>query len=144
MFRVSEPVSQEDYQKIYDLRYQVLRSPWKQPRGSERDDAEDISVHAMICDADGRCIATGRLQFNSENECQIRFMAVCNEFRGQGFGNMILEFLEEKARKKSATTIVLQARENAVRFYESAGYLLEEKTFLLFDAIQHYRMRKQL
>lgn len=144
MFRVAEPVKQEDFQKIYDLRYQVLRLPWKQPRGSERDEAEDISTHAMICDDDGRCIATGRLQFNSENECQIRYMAVCDEFRGQGFGTMILEFLEEKARTKSATTIILQARENAVRFYESAGYILEEKTFLLFDAIQHYRMRKQL
>lgn len=144
MVRVSEPVSQEELKKIYDLRYKVLRSPWKQPRGSELDDAENSSIHAMICDDDGHCIAAGRLQFNSENECQIRYMAVCDEFRGQGFGTMILEFLEEKARTKSATTIILQARENAVRFYESAGYILEEKTFLLFDAIQHYRMRKQL
>lgn len=144
MFRVTEPVSPEDFQKIFDLRYHVLRAPWNQPRGSERDEAEQTSVHAMIVDADGRCIATGRLQYNSNEEAQIRFMAVSNEFRGQGLGRMILEFLEGKAKANTSTTIVLQARENALRFYKDAGYNIEEKTFLLFDAIQHYRMRKTL
>jgi hypothetical protein len=39
---------------------------------------------------------------------------------------------------------MLQARAVAVPFYLANGYGVEEKTFLLFDAVQHYRMSKRL
>ena len=40
--------------------------------------------------------------------------------------------------------VILQARQDAVPFYEHHGYNVVEKTFLLFDEIQHYLMRKEL
>jgi predicted GNAT family N-acyltransferase len=144
MYRVAEPVTPEDFQKIFDLRFEILRAPWNQPRGSERDETEQSAIHAMICDASGMCIATGRLQFNNPSEGQVRYMAVSELYRGQGLGRMILEYLEERAKQKSASVIVLQARENALNFYEQSGYINEGKSFLLFNAIQHYRMRKML
>lgn len=144
MFKVTEPDSSEQFEKIYELRFAVLREPWNQPRGSERDDSEKHSIHAVIENETGECIATGRLQFNSEDEAQIRYMAVDDRYRGKKLGKLILEFLEAKAKSKSCKRIVLQARENAVEFYSRMGYITEEKTFLLFDSIQHYRMSKQL
>lgn len=143
-YHVSEPSSSEDLEKIFSLRYEVLRSPWNQPRGSERDEYEEKSIHAMIKNEMGVCIATGRLQFNSAEEGQIRFMAVNAEYRGKKLGQLILEFLEDKAKKNSCRRIVLQARENAVAFYEAMGYTIEEKTFLLFGSVQHYRMSKSI
>lgn len=143
-YKVIEPASDKDLEKVFDLRYEVLRAPWNQPRGSERDDSESVSVHAMIEDESGNCIATGRLQFNSADEGQVRYMAVSESHRGMKLGQNILEFLEGKAREKSCTRIVLQARENAIDFYKAMGYEIEEKTFLLFNSIQHYRMSKQL
>ena len=45
--------------------------------------------------------------------------------------NLILAFLEEEAKKINLKRIELQARENAVSFYEKNGYQIIEKSFLL-------------
>jgi hypothetical protein len=39
---------------------------------------------------------------------------------------------------------VLEARENAVPFYQSLAYEIEKESYLLFGEIQHYRMKKAL
>ena len=144
MLRVIQPESPADFASIFELRYRVLRQPWNQPKGSESDDVEATAIHAMIVEDAGNCIATGRLQFNSSETGQIRFMAVDPEYRGKHLGKKILEFLEDEARKNQRINVVLQARENAVEFYRANGYTVEEKTFLLFDQIQHFRMVKWL
>ncbi len=144
MFTVIQPSSPQQLEKIFALRFTVLRAPWNQAKGSERDDVEHSSIHALIEDPAGNCIATGRLQFNNENEAQIRFMAVDENYRGKKLGKLILEFLEKKAVENNRWKMILQARQNAVDFYVANGYGIEEKTFLLFDSIQHYRMSKKL
>ena len=144
MYSVIQPSSPQQLENIFSLRFRVLRAPWNQPRGSERDESEETSIHALIEDAQGNCIATGRLQFNSASVAQVRFMAVDENHRRKQLGRLILEFLEAKAKENDRTKIVLQARQNAVRFYQEQGYAIEEKTFLLFDSIQHYRMSKKL
>jgi predicted GNAT family N-acyltransferase len=50
--------------------------------------------------------------------------------------------LEEKAKEMGMQEIVLEARENAVPFYKSIGYVIEKESYLLFGEIQHYRMKK--
>jgi hypothetical protein len=52
--------------------------------------------------------------------------------------------MEEIARNKGASSMILQARENAVKFYESCGYRIVEKTFLMWGEIQHYLMSRPL
>ena len=37
---IIQPKSPEDFKKYYNLRYEVLRKPWNQPIGSERDRKE--------------------------------------------------------------------------------------------------------
>ncbi len=144
MFRVIAPETPVQFSSIFALRFAVLRAQWNQPKGSECDQAEDSSIHAMIEDEGGKCIATGRLQINSPEEAQIRFMAVDPIWRGKRLGQMILDYLESKAREKNCNQIVLQARENAVGFYQGLGYEVVEKSFLLFDEIQHFKMTKSL
>jgi len=41
-------------------------------------------------------------------------------------------------------TVILHARENTLPFYQHHGYTLVERSFLLFDEIQHYLMSKRL
>lgn len=41
-------------------------------------------------------------------------------------------------------SIELQSRENAVEFYKSCGYDIKEKSFKLWDVIQHYLMIKTI
>lgn len=139
---IKQPETEKEFSDYYELRWRVLREPWQQPEGSEKDELEDKSFHIMACDETNKVIGVGRLHFNNETEAQIRYMAVSPEHKNKGVGSLILEALEKHAKENSGKSIVLHARENAVGFYQQKGYELLEKSHLLFGFIQHYRMNK--
>jgi len=142
---VIEPQTPEEFKQYYSLRYKILRKPWGQPHGSERDNEDEISYHRMIIDeATGDAIAVGRLQVNTKEEAQIRYMAVGDNYQGKGLGSKIVIALEDIALDKGANRIILQARKNAVQFYQRNGYKVVEKSYILFDEIQHWLMKKEL
>lgn len=141
---ISAPVTGQDFEKYYRLRYDVLRRPWRQPPGSERVPDDSTATHAMLLDDDQNVIGVCRLHRASAAEAQIRFMAIRPDKQGQGLGNLLLNYLENIARQWGVTSITLQARENAVNFYCRNGYNRGDKTNLLFGEIQHYKMRKNL
>ena len=55
-----------------------------------------------------------------------------------------MSYLEKVAVDNGWQEMVLEARENAVPFYKSLGYHIEQESYLLFGEIQHYRMKKAL
>jgi len=137
------PRTAQEWQRYYDLRWQILRAPW-QADGPQREADEDSSIHRMLCTAAGEVLAVGRLHRVDEHTGHIRFMAVAAGQERRGYGSRLLQSLESAAREIPVDKLILQARENAVPFYRHHGYEVVEKTFLLFDTIQHYLMRKQL
>lgn len=140
---IRSPVLNSEYNAYYLLRWQVLRAPWKQDIGSEKDDLENDSIH-HIAIYESKIIACGRLHFIDQTSAQIRYMAVSEEFSGKGIGSRILFSLETAARENKVKSIILDAREAAVSFYVKHGYQLLEKSHLLFDEIQHYKMLKNI
>lgn len=142
--RPRPPITESEWDSYFRLRWRVLREPWNQPRGSERDNLEAQSIHLMIKSGDGGAAAVGRLQFNTPEEAQVRYMAVAPEAQGCGLGSTLLCELEARARKDGARTIVLNAREPARAFYERNGYSVEGPAATLFGVIRHVRMRKSL
>ena len=142
---IIEPNTSDEYKIYYNLRYEVLRKPWFQPKGSERDDGDETSLHRMIIDEpNGKVVAVGRLQFNTIEEAQIRYMAVSDDYQGKGYGRTMVNALDNIAREKGSQKIILQSRENALQFYKNNGYEIVEKTHLLFGEIQHWLMKKEL
>jgi N-acetylglutamate synthase-like GNAT family acetyltransferase len=141
---IKEPQTAKEFEAYFLLRYNVLRKPWNQAPGSERDDQEDSSIHAMAVDENQEVLGVARLQFNSPEEAQLRYMAVKENTQGLGIGRKLVEHMEEKARQQNRKVLVLQARENAVDFYKKCGYTIVEKSFLMWGEIQHYLMSKQL
>lgn len=133
-----------ELQKIISLRYKILREPWQQALETAFDNLEAASYNAFIVNENDEVIACGRLQKNNPKTGQIRYMAVDAKYQGKSLGKRIVKFLEEKALELKLNEIELQARENAVKFYESQGYVIKEKTFLLWGIIQHYLMVKKL
>ena len=107
------------------------------------DDLELSSINAYI-EQDKEVIACGRLQDNGNGLGQIRYMAVNPNYQGKGLGKLIVAKLEEEAKRIGLKTIELQARENALEFYKSQGYIVKETSFKLWDIIQHYLMTKEL
>ncbi len=138
-----EPRDPTEWERYYALRWRILRAPW-QADGPEREDDEDDSVHRLLCAPDGTALAVGRLHRLDQRRGQIRFMAVAEGEQRKGYGSVLLESLEQAARELGLQQLILQAREQAVPFYQQRGYELVEKSFLLFDRIQHYLMRKHL
>ena len=137
------PRDAAEWERYYDLRWRVLREPWAQPRGSERDSLDSEAVHAAIWD-DDRPLAAGRLHFNSPAEAQVRYMAVDESCRGKGLGSRILATLEARAVEAGAELMVLNAREEAAPFYLRHGYEAIGSAGVLFGAIPHFKMRKRL
>lgn len=142
--RLIQPQTPADFEKYYRLRWEILRKPWNQPRGTEKDESEDSAFHLMALDENNECIGVARLQANSATEAQVRFMAVRDDQQGKGLGKKIMFAIEEQAKNSGTEKIVLQARENAVPFYESIGYSITEKSFKLWDIIQHFKMEKTI
>jgi predicted GNAT family N-acyltransferase len=143
IIEIKSPATTDEFQQYYALRFQVLRQPWNQPTGSEQDSSDANSLHYMAI-YNHNLAAVARLQFNSPSVAQVRYMATAEPFRGKGIGKKLMKHLETVTLENGRKEIFLQARENAVGFYKSLGFTIIEKTFLLFDEIQHYSMRKLL
>jgi GNAT superfamily N-acetyltransferase len=145
IYPLKEPTSEADWEKIFDLRWRVLRAPWGQPRGSERDERENESIHLMIRDDASQVpLAIGRLHSLSSVEAQIRYMAVEPTATGRGFGSRILRGLEDRARARGVRRIVLNARKNVTEFYRKNGYHVVGPAETLFGVIEHVRMEKEI
>ena len=143
-FRIKQAETEDEFKRYYQLRWELLRAPWKQPQGSEVDDIEDQCFHLMAVDDKDKVIGVARLQYNSNTEAQIRYMAVAETSERKGIGRELVNTIEQHAKKSSHQLIILDAREEAVGFYQKSGYKITGKSYLLFDVIQHYRMVKAL
>lgn len=142
--KISSPSNPEEFEKYYRLRWEVLRKPWNQPIGSERDDTENSSLHLMSLDDEGNVTGVCRMHLNTPEEAQVRYMAVAPNQQGKGTGAALLQEAEKAAVAQGAHKMVLQARDTALGFYERCGYKVIQKTHLLYGSIQHYLMEKTL
>ena len=140
---ITEPQSEEDFLHYYHLRWKILRQPWGQPVGSEKDELEEESIHLMAVEDSVIC-GVGRGHLNTEAEAQIRYMAVDQHHQGKGIGTRILLELEKRLCQRRARYITLNARQSAVGFYEKYGYRVVKKAHTLFGVIPHFMMRKDL
>jgi GNAT superfamily N-acetyltransferase len=139
---ITQPESQQDFERYYDLRWRMLRKPWKQPKGSEKDELEERALHIMVCKDDRIPVAVGRAHFNTDIEAQIRFMAVEPRFQKTGLGTVILNKLEEEVRKLGAQYVILHSRETSVPFYERHGYKVISPSHTLYESVSHFLMKK--
>ena len=138
---IGSPETGEEFEKYYEIRWRILRKSWGKPRGSEKDDNEEKAIHIMAL-IDDEIVGIGRVHFNSDIEAQIRYMAVEKEHRGKTIGSLVLKELEKRAKIGGAKYIILNARENAIKFYRKHDYEIEREAHTLFESIRHWKMRK--
>ncbi|HEY6905818.1 MAG TPA: GNAT family N-acetyltransferase [Ignavibacteriaceae bacterium] len=140
---ITEPISSQDFERYFDLRWRMLREPWKQPRGTEKDELEERALHIMVCQDDRVPVAVGRAHFNTDIEAQIRFMAVEPRFQKTGLGSVVLKRLEDEVRQLGAQYVILHSRDTAVQFYEHHGYKVVSRSHTLFETVPHFLMKKE-
>ena len=140
---IRSPKSESEFEAYYELRWRVLRKPWGQPSGSERDELDDAATHVAGYDEAKRLVCVGRLHTVETGVGQVRYMAVEESLRGLGLGHEVLDELERLAKRQGISVIVLDARESAVGFYRRNGYEAVGDGHVLFDEVRHSKMKKK-
>ena len=140
---IKPPESKKEWQNYFIFRWELLRKPLGMSKESLEDDIEDSSYHLMGINDENDVIASGRVHFNDKKEAQIRYMAVKDNYKRKGIGSEIVIKLEDYASSKGAIRMVLNARENALSFYLSLGYI-EKGPYQSDTGIPHSKMEKDL
>jgi GNAT superfamily N-acetyltransferase len=138
-----------EYKATFAVRYPVLRDG--KPIEScyfEGDDSPTSSHFGLFLDKKIIGVASifknKNSIFNSENQFQIRGMAILPEFQKHGFGKDLMKYCEDYIKCQNGILIWFNARENAVSFYEKLGYNIIGTPFLIEDIGIHYIMKKEI
>jgi thioesterase domain-containing protein len=142
-WQLRAPETEQEWQRYYQLRWQVLRAPWHQPAGSERDELEAQAYHQMLITPEGDIAAVGRLHQLGPDSAQVRYMAVAGTYQGKGAGSRVLAALELQAARWGCSEIRLNARDTALAFYQHQGYQLQGAAPALYG-IAHMAMQKKI
>lgn len=145
MYHLRAPKDDAEFDAYYQFRWEMLRKPFNQPFGSEKDGYDLTAHHQMVVDDKNRILAIGRLYINADNEGAIRFLAVNPVMQGKGLGKLILMALESIARQESVKRIVSSVREEAVPFFNKIGF--ESRGLIageLKTPVRHYLMIKPI
>ena len=136
------PKTPHEWDDYYRLRYLVLRKPLGKPEGTERNEGDLTGEHFALYE--GNVLkAIARLDRYAPTISQVRFVAVDSSIQGKGYGKKIMEAVENRSKETGNTKMILHARDYAVPFYEKLNYILVEKSYKLFDVLQHYLMEKE-
>ena len=141
--QIRSPKTEAEWKKYDDFRWEILRKPLNIPHIPLKDDLEDRSYHFMAITSSNEIVACGRLHMNNKEEAQIRYMGVSENSRRMGLGSLIVDRLENQAKVLGATSISLNARNVALNFYKSMGYI-EIEPYQSDTNIPHTRMEKFL
>ncbi len=123
MYHLRVPQTAEELESYYQFRWEMLRKPLHQPKGSERDAWDAMAHHQMVVDEEGNLVAVGRLYINAENEASIRFMAVHPSVQDKGLGTLMAMTPESVARQEGVKRVTCSAREDAVEFFAKLGFV---------------------
>ncbi|MDB5172010.1 MAG: acetyltransferase, gnat family [Phycisphaerales bacterium] len=138
-------------EEIVDLRHAVLRQGL--PRHTAIFPGDDLATSrhygAFVANAAPQiaCCATLHLnEWESHPAWQLRGMATDADFRGQGMGRVLLQFIENEilADPSSPKRFWCNARVPASGFYRTLGWRTVSDQFDIPTAGPHYRMTREL
>lgn len=133
-------ITSEDKSDAICVRRRVFVEEQRVPMELEIDEYEDEATH-FVAYIDGEPVGTARLRWKDHLTAKAERVAVMKPYRGNGIGKLLMQALEEEARRKNATSIQLHAQIQAQQFYERLGYKAYGDLF--FDAdIEHIAMKK--
>ncbi len=145
MILIKSPLTREDFKQYYDLRYRVLREPWGQPRGTEKDDFEPISQHFMAVESEnGEIIGVVKMFEKEPGVAWVSHLAVASRHQNKGIGKMLMDHVENLAREQGYRTIGCMSRLNTTKYFEKMGYKVAGMPSHYFGTTQVIWMEKPL
>ena len=145
MIVIKSPVTREDYKEYYGLRYEVLRKPWGQPKGTEKDDYEPISQHFMaVDDQTNEVVGVVKLCEREPGVGWLSHLAVAASRQNKGIGELLVKTVEKAALEKGYKVIGCLSRLNTTMYFEKFGYQIAGLPTNYFGTIQVAWMEKKL
>ncbi len=111
------------------VRTEVFVDEQRIPKDMEWDAADATALHAVARNRLGQPLATGRLLQPAPGTGQIGRMAVKRVLRGSTLGHQILQALQQAARDRGDTEVLLHAQRSAEGFYAKAGFTVRGEPF---------------
>jgi thioesterase domain-containing protein len=121
-----------------------LRQPFGYPQGSEKDEYEGVSEHRVVKNLNGEILACGRVHLNTTEEAQIRHIAVHDDYRRKGVGQIMLAGLEQVARDLGAERAVTNSRESSINFFKHNGFRIIDDAPNELGKLKRKQMCKKL
>lgn len=126
----------KEYKQMIDLRYAILRQPLGLHFSEEELLKEKDNILIAAFDED-KILGCCMLVKHDRNTLQLRQMAVNDNLQGKGIGASIMSFAESISKDKGFNKIVMNARNNAIGFYEKFGYKVKSEEFIQYNTPHH-------
>lgn len=117
-------MTQEDVAQVAEIEKQIFSVPWSE-KSFQDACCEKNNIYVVACIEETGVIAGYGGMWTVFGEGNITNMAVASEYRGKGYGKMIMQYLEKCGREKEIDIFFLEVRESntiARKMYEALGY----------------------
>lgn len=132
----------QDYKKTIELRDKYFRRP--QGLSIYDDDlSSDKDKDMYGAFLDGELVGTVFLSSMDKDTGLITSVIVDENYRGFGYGRLVMDFAHGKAKDRPLKKIRLKARTSAKGFYENLGYKPVSEEFL-YKTIPHLYMEREV
>jgi len=135
MIQIRRVTWEDESQTLRYIRESVFIKEQCVPVELEWDEFDPVCLHILAVDGDGQSVGTARLL----SDGHIGRIAVLKEWRKQGVGSALLQWMIEEMKSSGKQQAMLNAQMDAVKFYKKFGFQVVGDTFL--DAgIPHVQM----
>ncbi len=110
-------------EKVSELRKAVFAEEQGYPENKLFDEFENSADFLAVLN-DGRVVGCSRFYKESNESYHIDNIAFGKEMRGKGFGKQLITALVDECKKNGAKVVTVNARTDAVGFYEKCGFAI--------------------
>jgi len=111
-------------ERIYELRHAVLRHGLPREAAAFPGEESPQTVHLAALDGEQvvGCATVLVVDVDGQRTCQLRGMAVREDYRRHGVGRKLLHAVHQVAREKGVAFIWANCRVGALKFYLAMGW----------------------
>ena len=123
MYELRPVATPEDRAAMHAIRRETLFTPDRAVVYDENHPHDlDPANQCFLLLLDGRPIGVVRLDPHGKGEGVVRLVAILPVLQRQGHGRVLGELIEAEARRRGMVKLGLNARQDAVGFYERIGW----------------------
>jgi predicted GNAT family N-acyltransferase len=128
--------NKKELEQSFEIRKQVFVEEQQVPPDVEYDGLDAEAEHVIVY-YNEEPIGCARIR---NNQCaQLERIAIIKQYRGNGFGKQLMNYLIEYCREKNYREICIHSQIHVSGFYEKLGFTIRGKPFIE-AGIEHVEM----